>query len=114
MLQGFDSSYWDFNYAGEEQDYSYVSAAAKAGHSTFRFDRLGTGLSEKPADTYNVVQAATDVAILSEIVSMLQNGKIGGKSYNKIAGIGHSYGSVQLQAITQVCIGGCQFCSHSY
>lgn len=58
-------------------------------------------MSEKPADTYNTVQAATDIAILTEIISMLQNGKIGGKKYNKIAGVGHSYGSVQLNAITQ-------------
>jgi hypothetical protein len=33
---------------------------------------------------------------------MLKAGKIGGKSFSKIAGIGHSYGSVQLNAITQV------------
>lgn len=81
---GFDSSYWDF--AATDQDYSYVSAAAKAGHSTFRYDRLGTGLSEHPSQTYNVVQAATDVAILTEIISMLKNGKIGGKKFSKIAG----------------------------
>lgn len=55
-----------------------------------------------PLHYYSVVQAATDVAILTEIISMLQNGKIGGKSFNKIAGVGHSYGSVQLNAITQV------------
>lgn len=96
---GFDSSYWDFAATG--QDYSYVSAAAKAGHSTFRYDRLGTGLSQKPGDAYNVVQGATDVAILSEIISMLQNGKIAGKKFTKIAGVGHSYGSVQLNYITQ-------------
>jgi len=96
---GFDSSYWDF--AATDQDYSYVSAAAKAGHSTFRYDRLGTGLSEHPEETYNVVQAATDVAILTEVISMLKAGKIGGKTFNKIAGIGHSYGSVQVQTITQ-------------
>jgi hypothetical protein len=47
---GFDGSYWDF--AATDQDYSYVSAAAKAGHATFRYDRLGTGNSEKPADAY--------------------------------------------------------------
>lgn len=81
---GFDSSYWDF--AATDQDYSYVSAAAKAGHSTFRYDRLGTGLSEHPEETYNVVQAATDVAILTEVISMLKAGKIGGKTFNKIAG----------------------------
>lgn len=88
---GFDSSYWDFAATG--QDYSYVSAAAKAGHATFRYDRLGTGFSQKPTDTYNTVQAATDVAILSEIISRLQSGAIGGRAHTRIAGVGHSYGS---------------------
>ncbi|CAD6581137.1 MAG: hypothetical protein CYPHOPRED_001494 [Cyphobasidiales sp. Tagirdzhanova-0007] len=94
---GFDSSYWDF--AATDEDYSYVSAAAQAGHTTFHYDRLGTGLSEKPEDAYNTVQAATDVAILSEIISMLQNGKIGGKKYSKLAAVGKF--SVQLNYITQ-------------
>ena len=44
----FDS-YWDFS-ASEE--YSYVRAASEAGFTTFRYDRLGTGLSEKPQDAY--------------------------------------------------------------
>jgi len=99
---GFDSSYWDFASSEKGEDYySYVAAAADAGHSTFRYDRLGTGLSEHPADTFNVVQASTDVAILTEIVKMLKAGKVGGKAYNSIAAIGHSYGSVQTQTITQ-------------
>lgn len=35
---GFDSSYWDFALGGGDE-YSYVSAAAEAGYTTFRFDR---------------------------------------------------------------------------
>ena len=48
---GFDSSYWDFSPDGSD-DYSYVSAAAGAGYTTFRYDRLGTGLSDHPQDAY--------------------------------------------------------------
>ena len=48
----FDSSYWDF---AASEEYSYVRAAADAGYTTFRYDRLGTGLSEKPADAYKSV-----------------------------------------------------------
>lgn len=51
---GFDSSYWDFSPDGSD-DYSYVSAAADAGYTTFRYDRLGTGLSEHPQDAYKYV-----------------------------------------------------------
>lgn len=53
---GFDSSYWDFAAAPE---YSYVRAAADAGYTTFRYDRLGTGLSEKPSDAYKYVSSHT-------------------------------------------------------
>ena len=45
-------SYWDFTVP---EDYSYVRAAADAGFTTFRYDRLGTGLSEKPQDAYKFV-----------------------------------------------------------
>lgn len=31
---------------------------------------------------------------------MLRNGEIGGTKFSKIMGVGHSYGSVQIQAIT--------------
>jgi hypothetical protein len=32
---------------------------------------------------------------------MLRQGKIGGKAYSTIAAVGHSYGSIQVQALTQ-------------
>ena len=31
---------------------------------------------------------------------MLRNGEIGGTKFSKIVGVGHSYGSIQVQAIT--------------
>ncbi|TFK48793.1 alpha beta-hydrolase [Heliocybe sulcata] len=96
---GFDSSYWDFAVDGSDE-HSYVSAAAAAGYSTFRYDRLGTGLSEHPNDTYNVVQAPTDIAIATKLLEMLKNGNIGGQKFDKIVGVGHSYGSVQVQALS--------------
>ena len=49
---GYDSSYWDFSPDGKTDDYSYVSAAAAAGLTTFRYDRLGTGLSDHPQDAF--------------------------------------------------------------
>lgn len=83
---GFDSSYWDFKGAGvPEEDYSYVYQAANLGISTFRFDRLGTGLSERPDDGINVVQAATEVAILTHFAQLAKSTKqIGGQ---KVSGI---------------------------
>lgn len=53
---GFDSSYWDFSPDDQTDAYSYVYAAAAAGHITFRYDRLGTGGSEHPMDTNKYVK----------------------------------------------------------
>ncbi|KZT54698.1 alpha/beta-hydrolase, partial [Calocera cornea HHB12733] len=80
---------------------SYVWAAAAAGYTTFRYDRLGTGLSDHPADGVNVVQADTDVEILSSLASLLRSGGLGGPAggYSKILLVGHSYGSVQATAL---------------
>lgn len=51
MTQRTVVSYWDFAVNGMDQN-SYVAAAAEAGYTTFRYDRLGAGLSEKPADGF--------------------------------------------------------------
>ncbi|KZT61935.1 alpha/beta-hydrolase [Calocera cornea HHB12733] len=90
---GFDASYWDFAY--QPETYSYVQAAASAGWTTFRYDRLGTGMSEHPSDGFRMVQAPTDLAILEEITSMLRSSGV-----HKIVGVGHSYGSEQLAALS--------------
>ncbi|KAG9007985.1 hypothetical protein FRB94_008310 [Tulasnella sp. JGI-2019a] len=99
---GFDSSYWNFGGPGIPSNHSYVEWAAAAGYNTFRYDRLGTGLSEHPEDAYNIVQAPTDAAIAMKIISMISTGDIGGHSGIKVIGIGHSYGSAQLNYVTSV------------
>ncbi|TKY91045.1 hypothetical protein EX895_001044 [Sporisorium graminicola] len=97
---GFDSSYWDFSLAPE---YSVVKHAASYGYSTFRYDRLGTGESETPrGGGFDVVRAQTEVAILQGVLGKLRNStQVGGKRHRKIVGVGHSYGSIQTQAVTQ-------------
>ncbi|KIJ67167.1 hypothetical protein HYDPIDRAFT_107880 [Hydnomerulius pinastri MD-312] len=108
---GFDARYWDFA-VGNDESYSFVAAAADAGITTFRYDRLGTGMSEKPEDLYNIVQKTTDVAIAVEFARMLRAGQICYPStnssissanitsypFNKVVAVGHSYGSIQVQA----------------
>ncbi|SNX84211.1 uncharacterized protein MEPE_02919 [Melanopsichium pennsylvanicum] len=96
---GFDSSYWDY---GLSSEYSLVKHAASYGISTFRYDRLGTGNSETPANGFDVVQAQTEVAILEQILTRLRTTtEIGGKRHEKVVGVGHSYGSIQTQAISK-------------
>ncbi|KZT59588.1 alpha/beta-hydrolase [Calocera cornea HHB12733] len=93
---GLDSSYWDLGI--QPATYSYVWQAATEGYTTFRYDRLGTGQSEHPFDGYHEVQAATDLQILFQIISLLHSGGVGGKAYPSILGVGYSYGSIQLTA----------------
>ncbi|KAJ1029920.1 hypothetical protein NDA16_000836 [Ustilago loliicola] len=96
---GFDASYWDYALSPE---YSLVKTAASWGYASFRYDRLGTGNSETPAGGFDVVRAQTEVAILEGVLGKLRNGsEVGGRSWEKIVGVGHSYGSVQTQAVTK-------------
>lgn len=86
-----------------------MRTAASYGYSTFRYDRLGTGLSETPSNGFDITQAATETAILTSLIQMLRtNGTstgTGGSTQNvtrypRILGIGHSYGAFQLQYLT--------------
>lgn len=49
---------------------------------------------------YRIVQSFTDLAIAQKLALMLRNGDIGGQKFTKIVGVGHSYGSVQTQALS--------------
>ncbi|GAA93676.1 uncharacterized protein L969DRAFT_90195 [Mixia osmundae IAM 14324] len=90
---GFDSSYWDF--AIDPANYSYVRAAHAAGYSTFTFDRLGIGRSEKP-DAREVIQTATEIAIAKYFANNLRKGTLpfsNMRKFGKVAYVGHSFGS---------------------
>lgn len=49
---------------------------------------------------HSVVQSPTDLAIATKFATMLRAGEIGGTNFTKVVGIGHSYGSVQMQALS--------------
>jgi len=87
---GFDKNYWDIA-AG----YSYIDAAAAAGYATFSYDRLGVGLSAHP-DPIQTVQSYLEVEIAHRLIKSLRNGALAGKDFDKIAAVGHSFGSIQL------------------
>lgn len=94
MMQ-FDQSYWDFG-----PDYSYVDIAAEHGYATFLYDRLGVGLSDKP-DPVQVIQAPIEVEIANVLATSLRDGKFSKSKFSKVIGVGHSFGSIITQAITQ-------------
>jgi pimeloyl-ACP methyl ester carboxylesterase len=90
---GFDRSYWDF-----APGYSYVDTAAQYGYATFFYDRLGVGTSSKP-DGIQIVQAPLETAILHQLVGQLRSGGFNRQRFNKIVGVGHSFGSILTQAV---------------
>ena len=91
---GFDRSYWN-----PVPGYSYVDTAAEQGYTTFLYDRLGTGISDHP-DAIQVVQASLQIAIAHELIQLLRTGGIANHSFERIIGVGHSFGSIQLTGIT--------------
>lgn len=95
---GFNSQYWNFAYAPE---YSLVNQATSAGYDVLIYDRLGTGGSSTPTNGLDEPQAATEVSILAGILERARNGTlVNGTTFDRIVGVGHSYGSIQVQALT--------------
>lgn len=116
----FDKRYWDpaINPSG----YSFVDAALAKGYSILTYDRLGTGLSDKP-DAYTIVHASLQLEILRSITDMARSGELlkhtagntdsagttisaapiktfkgSDVSFKKIIHMGHSFGSVLTTA----------------
>lgn len=90
---GFDKTYWDV-----APGYSYIDSAASNGYATFSYDRLAVGLSEHPANA-SIVQAPLELAIAHSLVQQLRNGTFG-TSFNRVIGVGHSFGSAITQGLT--------------
>ncbi|KAL2825347.1 Alpha/beta hydrolase family-domain-containing protein [Aspergillus cavernicola] len=101
---GFDKRYWDSELRPE--DYSYVTAALKAGYSILTYDRLGVGNSDKP-DAYEIAQTPVEREILKELTVLARSGGLTAAAasstrsnktfevpdFNKIVLVGHSLGS---------------------
>lgn len=105
--------YWDVEINPDE--YSYVDSALGHGYSILTYDRLGTGNSTK-ADAYQIVQAGVEIDLvrglteLSRAGTLVQSSKVVGASCedisaledytpNKVAHIGHSYGSFMTSGL---------------
>jgi len=87
---GYGRSYWDFPY--QPDTYSYVRAAARAGFTTFNFDRIGIGRSTRPLDTE--VTIPSNAFTIHQAISQLRSGTVDGVRYGKVVIVGHSLGSL--------------------
>jgi pimeloyl-ACP methyl ester carboxylesterase len=86
----YGQSYWDFPY--EPDTYSYVRAAARAGFTTFTFDRIGIGQSTHPLSTEVTIPA--NAATIHQAISQLRAGSVDGVHYARVVIVGHSLGSL--------------------
>jgi pimeloyl-ACP methyl ester carboxylesterase len=89
----YDQNY--FNSSHSPNSYSYVYAATSRGYSTFAIDRLGTGLSDKPAPDQLTTQS--HAYVVGQLVQKLRAGAIGGRVFSMVVGVGHSFGAGILQ-----------------
>ena len=85
----YDRSYWDFPVQPEK--YSYVRAANAAGCATLAIDRVGSGVSSKPSP--EALTTDGNAQELLQIVRALRAGQIGGRTFDKVILVGHSYGA---------------------
>ncbi|KAM7199959.1 Alpha/Beta hydrolase fold [Rhypophila sp. PSN 637] len=111
---GFDKRYWDVSV--EPSKYNYIDAAISKGYPVLAYDKLGCGKSDKP-DGYTMVQVPSEVEVLASLTRIIRSGKLLSVSnilsnikstellnkFNikpkKVLQIGHSYGSVLIQAL---------------
>ncbi|KAI0997153.1 hypothetical protein K3495_g11033 [Podosphaera aphanis] len=73
--------------------YSYIESSSKQGYPTLSIDRLGNGDSDRP-DGFREVQINSHVEVTEAIAKSLKAGSIGGRSFDKMIYVGHSYGSM--------------------
>ncbi|GAA1033526.1 alpha/beta hydrolase [Virgisporangium ochraceum] len=84
-----------FNLSHSPNSYSYVYAATSRGYSTFAIDRLGTGLSAKPAPDLLTLQS--HAYVVGQLTQKLRAGTIGGRAFTTVVGVGHSFGAAIMQ-----------------
>lgn len=84
-----DHSYWDW--PQEPETYSYVQDATRAGFAVFNYDRIGTGLSDRPPAAFVTLESEAYVA--HQLVQALRAGSIGGTAFGKVVTLGNSFGT---------------------
>lgn len=85
----YTRAFWDWQQ--QPDSYSYMRAAVRAGYATFAVDRVGHGLSTKPASP-NVTLERGNTA-LHGVVTFLRNGIVG-IPFQRVVWVGHSIGAV--------------------
>ncbi|AEO63900.1 uncharacterized protein THITE_2141895 [Thermothielavioides terrestris NRRL 8126] len=93
-----DKSYWDIPF--HSPNYSYVAAAVdQYGYSTFAWDLLGAGGSQR-GDPVDELQYNLQSAALAKLTAQLRAGAVRGvPRFARVAHVGHSYGAIQTYTL---------------
>ncbi|TDZ67917.1 hypothetical protein CTRI78_v002495 [Colletotrichum trifolii] len=94
---GFDRVYWDL--PNNNYNYSYVGPAVSLGYSTLTWDRLGIAQSSR-GEPVNEIQGFLELAALKALTDKVRAGAVGGRKFDKVVHVGHSFGSVHSYALT--------------
>ncbi|MCA1814579.1 MAG: alpha/beta fold hydrolase [Halobacteriales archaeon] len=78
--------YWDWPV--EKDTYSFVRHATQAGFAVFTYDRLGTGLSERPPAA--LVSLPSEAGVVHQLVGQLRAGDVGGTRFGRVVLVGNS------------------------
>lgn len=98
----FDRNYWSaLGLPGyEPANYSWIDYASKQGYPTLSVDRLGNGLSDHPNRTF-AVTLPNHVKTLHDLITQIRNNGSLGQSFSEIMYVGHSYGSLVGNLLSQ-------------
>ncbi|EJD46857.1 hypothetical protein AURDEDRAFT_184117 [Auricularia subglabra TFB-10046 SS5] len=92
----YGTEYWNFPY--QPKKYSFVRFANSRGFSVLNVARIGSGKSDHP-DPERVLQVGLQVAAEVELAKLARGGKIGGRKFKNVVGLGHSLSSTILNGV---------------
>jgi len=88
LVPGFT---YDHRYWTVPGQYNYAAAMVRAGYAVLALDRIGTGASSRPPA--REVTAASNTAVLHQVVQALRTGTAGLPAFERVVTVGHSYGA---------------------
>src|SRR5260370_26707114 len=102
----YGSIYWDF--PSQPQTYSYVDAMARAGYSTFTYDRIGAGRSSYPSS--KEITIPSDAFVVHQLVQDLLAGRIGHTQHKfaRVVLVGHPVSTINaaVESANSPCVYG--------
>ncbi|WP_229397690.1 alpha/beta hydrolase [Micromonospora okii] len=91
----YGQAYWFLR--GDPRRPSYVETMTRAGYAVLAIDRLGAGHSSAPP--FDRYAPDTQQAVMTQLVRAVRAGGAGGRSFDRIVLVGHSFGATLARTI---------------